>query len=96
MFDTLHVMKSLREAEFEEPQAEALVITFGTITQDLATKDDLRALGEKLGASIEKLEEKMATKDDIKDVYRHLWIMGVGLTAAFAAVSSAIQVMLGA
>ena len=72
MFDTLHVMKSLREAEFEEPQAEALVITFGTITQDLATKDD------------------------IKDVYRHLWIMGVGLTAAFAAVSSAIQVMLGA
>lgn len=89
MFDTLHVTKSLREAGFKEPQAEALVIAFGAITQDLATKDDLRALGE-------KLEEKMATKDDIKDVYRHLWIMGVGLTAAFAAVSSVIQVILRA
>ena len=72
MFDTLHVTKSLKEAGFEEPQAEAVVIAFGAIIQDLATKDDL------------------------KDVYRHLWIMGIGLTAAFAAVSSVIQVMLRA
>lgn len=85
MFDTLHVTKSLRATGVGEPQAEALVIAFGAITQDLAAKDDLKAL-----------EEKMANKDDIKDVYRHLWIMGVGLTAAFAAVSSTIQVMLRA
>lgn len=56
MFDTLQVTKELRKSGFAEPQAEAIVVAFGAIAGDVATKDDLIAL-----------EKKMVTKDDLKN-----------------------------
>ncbi len=77
MFDTLQVTKELRESGFAEPQAEAIVVAFGAIAgnvatkdslKNFATKDDLRAIEEKMATKddLRAIEEKMATKDDLK------------------------------
>lgn len=73
MFDTLQVTKELRKSGFAEPQAEAVVVAFGAIAGNVATKDDLEDFATK--GDLEKfatkddlraLEAKMATKDDLK------------------------------
>ena len=64
MFDTLQVTKELRESGFAEPQAEAIVVAFGVIAGNVATKDDLKNFATK--DDLKALEEKMATKDDLK------------------------------
>ena len=44
-FDTHKAVKTLREAGFEEGQAEAVVATFGNaMSEDMATKTDVAAL----------------------------------------------------
>lgn len=65
MFDTLQVTKELRESGFAEPQAEAIVVAFGAIAGNVATKDDLKDFATK--DDLKALEEKMATKDDLKN-----------------------------
>ena len=64
-FDSLKAAESLQDAGFEIQQAEAVV---GTVTQalneNLATRDDLRELGSRLGV----LENKVAAIDSRLDV----------------------------
>ena len=49
MFDTLRAARQLREAGFEEAQADALVSTFAEgIAANLATKDDLKQLEQRM------------------------------------------------
>ena len=44
-FDTHKAVKTLREAGFEDGQAEAVVATFGNaMSEDMATKTDVAAL----------------------------------------------------
>ncbi len=94
-FDTLKAVKALRDAGFEETQAEAVVATVGeALGGSVATKTDIadtrsdleKAIAdlrhdlEKVGA---RLRADMAT--EFKNLYRHLRIMAagiVGLTVA--------------
>ena len=49
MFDTLRASRQLREAGFEEAQADALVSTFAEgVAANLATKDDLKQLEQRM------------------------------------------------
>ena len=49
MFDTLKASRHLRDAGFDEAQADALVTAFASgIPENLATKDDLAALEQRL------------------------------------------------
>ena len=49
MFDTLRAARQLREAGFEEAQADALVSTFAEgVAANLATKDDLKPLEQRM------------------------------------------------
>ena len=68
-FDTLAAAKTLREAEFDERQAEAITAVLRRATSanraELATKADLKA---EVGA----LEAR---------IYRALWLQAAGLVA---------------
>ncbi len=49
MFDTLRAARQLREAGFEEAQADALVSTFAEgVAANLSTKDDLKQLEQRM------------------------------------------------
>ena len=69
-FDTLAAAKTLREAGFEDRQAEAVAGVMrhavGADRDTLATKADIAALRA--------------------DMYRALWIQGAGLVAVMAAL----------
>ena len=41
MFDTLQVARDLKKGGFSEPQAEAMVSIFSTVSQNVVTKADL-------------------------------------------------------
>jgi hypothetical protein len=61
-FDTLAYVKTLREAGFEERQAEAQAAALATVLKsgagDLATKEDLNRLESKLESRLDLLEER--------------------------------------
>ena len=61
-FDTLAYVKTLREAGFEERQAEAQAAALATVLKsgigDLATKEDLTRLESKLESRLNLLEER--------------------------------------
>ena len=62
-FDTLKAAKRLKDAGLEENQAEALVEVIGsTLTENLATKDDLAAVEERLDGKISAVEERLNGK----------------------------------
>ena len=80
-FDTHKAIKGLKEAGFEEAQAEAVVATVGeAMSGNVATKSDIA------GLEIAIVELKAELKGDISelkgDVYRHMWIMGGTIIAA--------------
>ena len=69
VFDTHKAVKTLREAGFEETQAEAMVETVGNaMGENVATKAD-----------IEPLATKADVANEFKALYRHLWIMAAGI-----------------
>ena len=60
MFDTLRAFHRLREAGFEEAQADALVGVFHDhVSENVATKSDIAHLEERLTARIDALEQRM-------------------------------------
>ena len=84
VFDTLKAVKALREAGFEEAQAEAVVQTVGeAVTETVTTKSDLALTRTEL---IGKIEQSSAeAKSEIAtlkaDIFKQLWIMGAGIVA---------------
>ena len=61
-FDTLEASKRLREAGFNEEQANALMHVFaGNRLQGLATRDDVARLGDDLKHVVESIRKYMAT-----------------------------------
>lgn len=64
--DTYKAIKMLKEAGFDEPQAEAVVTTVGNAFDDtVATKTDiaeLRAEIQEVRAEIRELEQRMTIK----------------------------------
>lgn len=66
-FDTLKAARALRDAGFEGRQAEVLVATFGdTIGEQVASKTDIA-------------DVKTSIAELRADIYRHLWLMAVGI-----------------
>ena len=73
-FDTLHAAKALAAAGFEAQQAEAITDTIReAFTESVATKADIADLRAEL-------------KADIAGLYRHLWLMALGIVTAVAAI----------
>lgn len=62
-FDTLKFVKKLRDAGFDEQQAEAVSEAFreaqNTVGQDLATKSDLKELELRLETRLESLRGEL-------------------------------------
>ena len=85
-FDTLAAAKALREAGFEDRQAEAVTgvvrHAVGADRDTLATKADIAALRADLDTGLATLRA---------DVYRALWAQGAGLVAVMAALIAAFK-----
>ena len=70
-FDTHKAVKALKEAGFGDIQAEAVVATVGdAIGGDVATKGDIAVLKADIKGDIAEFKT---------DIYRHLWLMAVGI-----------------
>ena len=73
-FDTLHAAKTLTQAGFAPPQAEAITDTIRAAFSDsVATKTDIAELRAEMAARFEAL-------------YKHLWLGAVGIVATIAAI----------
>ena len=91
-FDTLAAAKALREAGFEDRQAEAVAgvvrHAVGADRDKLATKADLDTGLAGLRADLET--DIAALRADLEtlhaDIYRALWAQGAGLVAVMAAL----------
>lgn len=77
-FDTHAAVKALRDAGFEEAQAEAVVTTVGdAMTGNVATKADISGLRAEMA-------------DRFSVLYRHLWIMAIGIVGFTASLTVAL------
>lgn len=73
-FDTYKAVKALKNAGFEEVQAEAVVATVGdAMGENVATKADIA----EIRAEIAGLRADVA--GDFKVLYRHLWVMAASI-----------------
>ena len=80
-FDTLHAAKALTAAGFEAQQAEAITDTIReAFTESVATKADIA----EVRADMAELRAEL--KADIAGLYKHLWLMGLGIVTAVAAI----------
>ena len=99
-FDTHAAVKALKEVGFEEAQAEAVVTTVGdAMTGNVATKADVTELRTATERDIADLRAEM--KHDIAELrtemaeqfsilYRHLWIMAIGIVGFTAGLTVAL------
>ena len=77
-FDTHAAVKALKDAGFEEAQAEAVVTTVGdAMTGNVATKADISGLRAEMA-------------DQFSVLYRHLWIMAIGIVGFTASLTVAL------
>ena len=77
-FDTHKAVTVLKQAGFEETQAEAVVTTMGeALGGNVATKADLAAVQAKLETDIATVRTEMA--QEFKVLYKQLWLMAVGI-----------------
>lgn len=99
-FDTHAAVKALKEVGFEEAQAEAVVTTVGdAMTGNVATKADVTELRTATEHKIAEL--RAAMKHDLAEfraemaeqfsiLYRHLWIMAIGIVGFTAGLTVAL------
>ena len=99
-FDTHAAVKALKEVGFEEAQAEAVVTTVGdAMTGNVATKADVTELRAATEHKIAELRAEM--KHDLAEfraemaeqfsiLYRHLWIMAIGIVGFTAGLTVAL------
>ena len=103
-FDTLAAARALREAGFEDRQAEAprrrggrlagvVRHAVGADRDTLATKADVAALRADLDTDIAALRADLDTGLATlrADIYRALWAQGAGLVAVMAALIAAFK-----
>ena len=77
-FDTLKAAKSLQDAGFEAPQAEAVVgMVTHALSEGLATKEDVRDLKSSLQSSIDALDVKI--DNGLNNVIQKLTILLGGI-----------------
>ena len=83
-FDTLKAVKALRNAGFDEAQAEAVVETVGdAMVGNVASKTDLQQTEARLLTETADLRSEFKTEISAlkADLYKQLWLMGVGIVA---------------
>ena len=98
-FDTLHAAKTLTQAGFAPPQAEAITDTIrAAFTDSVATKADIAELRADMAAlrtelkgdiaalrtELQAVEMRMAER--FEALYKHLWLGAVGIVATLAAI----------
>ena len=90
-FDTHRAVKGLKDAGFEEAQAEAVVTILGEVLDGtVATKADLKNLATK-----DDIAEVRAEMAEFKvGVYRHFWLMGAGMLGVNVATAGLIIAVL--
>lgn len=82
VFDTLKATKVLKQAGFDEVQAEAVVATVGdAIGGSVATKADLEKTAGELRADMQKMEAGLRADmtAEFRNLYHHLWIMAASI-----------------
>ena len=108
-FDTQKAVKEFKEGGFNDKQAEAVVTTMNDVmSQNFATKADLLTLQsdmkqtiEKVRSDLEKSIEKVRSDleksiaDKFEALYRHLWVMGIGIVLANVTLVAAAVALLG-
>ena len=98
-FDTLHAAKTLTQAGFAPPQAEAITDTIrAAFTDSVATKADIAELradmaalrtelkGDMAGLRTELQAVEMRMAERFEALYKHLWLGAVGIVATIAAI----------
>ncbi len=103
-FDTHAAVKALKDAGFEEAQAEAVVTTVGdAMTGNVATKADVTDLRADMKTEIAGLRAEMKTEmadlraemaDQFSILYRHLWTMAIGIVGFTAGLTVALVKLL--
>ena len=89
-FDTLRVAKRLGAAGFDSGQAESLATIFAeSITDKLATKDDLGDVEKRLDMKIDNVEERLTSKFEKHGI--HVGMQIASLKADIAKGHIAIQ-----
>ncbi|WP_299085769.1 hypothetical protein [uncultured Ruegeria sp.] len=79
--DTLAFSKSLKKAGADEKLAEAIVEGISKVdTSDLATKTDITQLRGEIK------DVKVELKTEFAALYKHLWLMGLGIVALVTAL----------
>ena len=84
-FDTLKASRNLKAAGFDEPQADAIIDTFGDAFSDtVATKTDIAKLEGFTKAEIAEVKADIAgIKTEIQatkaEMFRALWIQGAAI-----------------
>lgn len=77
-FDTHKAVTALKQAGFEEGQAEAVVNTMGeALGGNVATKADLTEVRAALETDIAAVRAEMAQA--FQALYKQLWLMAVGI-----------------
>ena len=84
-FDTHRAVKGLKDAGFEEAQAEAVVSILGEVLDGtVATKADLKDLATK-GDIAEVRSDQTKLRAELAEfkvgMYRQLWVMGIGIVS---------------
>ena len=83
--ETLKAAKALKDARFDEAQAEAVVAAVDNVVRGhaeplesgIATIADNMATKEYVNAAIAGLRAEIAV--EFKTLYRHLWVMGTSI-----------------
>ena len=94
-FDTLAVVRKLKDANFEDKQAMALVETLQDSQVALATKDDLAQLESNLRHEMVQMENRLRhdiNRDINRDMDKKLWIF-MGMTVTL--ISGIVAVLIG-
>ena len=105
-FDTLKAAKALREAGFEEAQAEAVVSTVSSaINENVASKDDLARVEASLENKIEQVRTELKTeieqvrtelKNDIEALRSDMNARFESVDARFESLEQRMTLKLGA
>ena len=95
-FDTLRFTKRMKDAGVPERQAEAeaeaLAEIFAVNLKDLASRDDLKALEERLSTKIAATEERLSDKITMLE-QRMIIKLGGMMVAAVAIVATLVKLL---
>ena len=85
-FDTQAGVRKLRDAGLGEQAAESVVEVVGEATSPLVTHDALKVTRDMLKAELAGVESRLRA-----DMYRALWMQGVGIVAVMGGIVAILE-----